>query len=406
MAKSKSRWSYSAGEKNRNRVRAFEHSSGILMLEFYERGGRKRLSLGHRDRERAKQQADEAATKLGKRDSLRPAERTLRELFEMYLGEVSPKNGPRHRKYDQKAARMFIRYFGVNRKASTLSRRDWDRFIQDRGAGRIGVGSGRWKPVRKRTVQKDLSFLRSVLRWATMAGDGQGGVLLGRDPLKEYDLPREKNPRRITVTDEEYRLILGVAHDIDWRFRVALIVAHETGHRIGAIHQLKWSDLDLEGRRIQWRAETEKTGYAHTTPMTEDARLAFEEARSHAPGIGDTFVLPAPKDSSRPVDRYVLRNWWRRAEVRAGLGRMKGRGYHSLRRKFATELSDVPLKVLCELGGWRDIETVIKCYQQPDEDALRVALEDRRARHCGARTDTTTDTHPVSGLNEKPRLMS
>ena len=71
MGNTKSQWSYSTGERGRNRVRAFEHSSGVLMLEFYERqrgtnARRVRLSLGHRDRTKAKQQADEAAAKLGK----------------------------------------------------------------------------------------------------------------------------------------------------------------------------------------------------------------------------------------------------------------------------------------------------------------------------------------------------
>ena len=238
-----------------------------------------------------------------------------------------------------------------------------------------------------------------------MAGGGQGEVLLERDPLKGFGLPKEKNPRRITLTDEEYRLILGVAMEIDWRFRLALVVAHETGHRIGAIRLLQWSDLDFVEGRIHWRAESEKTGYAHTTPMTEDARLAFEEARGHPPGIGDTYVLPAPKDPSRPVDRYVLRNWWRRAEVRAGVGRKKGRGYHSLRRKFATDYMHVPLKVLCRLGGWRDWETVVKCYQQPDEDELRGALERRNQCQNDAPTGTQTDTFPISGTKEKLRLM-
>ena len=75
MGKAKSRWSYSTGERGRNRVRAFEHSSGVLMLEFYEprrgKASRVRLSLGHRDQAKAKQQADDAAAKLGKPGALK-----------------------------------------------------------------------------------------------------------------------------------------------------------------------------------------------------------------------------------------------------------------------------------------------------------------------------------------------
>ena len=169
----------------------------------------------------------------------------------------------------------------------------------------------------------------------------------------------------------------GACGSRDWRFRVALVLAHETGHRIGAIRNLLWADVDLENRLISWRAETEKTGYSHTTPMTEEVKRALERARRSNPGIGDASVLPAPKDRSRPICRYLARAWWRRAEKLAGVERKRGRGWHSVRRKFATDLMHEPLKVLCRLGGWRHAETVLACYQRPDEEAMRAALNRR-----------------------------
>ena len=62
----------------------------------------------------------------------------------------------------------------------------------------------------------------------------------------------------------------------------------------------------------------------------------------------------------------------------AGIGRKRGRGWHSLRRKFASDLMNQPLKILCELGGWKTARTVLQCYQEADQDQLRKALEDRR----------------------------
>ena len=53
----------------------------------------------------------------------------------------------------------------------------------------------------------------------------------------------------------------------------------------------------------------------------------------------------------------------------------------SLRRKSASDPMDQPLKVLCELGGWRDDQTVLKCYQRPDAGHLRKALDNRRRVH-------------------------
>ena len=141
---------------------------------------------------------------------------------------------------------------------------------------------------------------------------------------------------------------------------------------------LRWSDIDLENDLIRWRAENEKTGYEHYTPLTSEARAALEHARMNNPSIGDTPVLPAPKDHSRFMSRHLARDWWKRAEGLAGLEPRKRRGWHSLRRKFASDLMHKPLKVLSQLGGWKNPQTILICYQHPDQQQMREALADRR----------------------------
>ena len=44
---------------------------------------------------------------------------------------------------------------------------------------------------------------------------------------------------------------------------------------------------------------------------------------------------------------------------------------------------DQPLKVLCELEGWKDAETVLNRYQWPGQDHLREALSWRKAIQDG-----------------------
>ena len=72
-----------------------------------------------------------------------------------------------------------------------------------------------------------------------------------------------------------------------------------------------------------------------------------------------------------------MRDWWKRAEEKAGLAPKRGRGWHSLRRKFASDLMHAPPKELCELGGWKDYNTILKCYQFPDQDRLASTLATR-----------------------------
>ena len=96
-------------------------------------------------------------------------------------------------------------------------------------------------------------------------------------------------------------------------------------------------------------------------------------------GTGHSPVLPTPRNVTKCIGRVAPHNWWRKAQTLAGLEPKPGRGWHSLRRKFATDLMDLPLKVLCELGGWKSPQTVLRCYQQADEGQLRKALESRRS---------------------------
>ncbi len=382
MARTKrSRRSYGAGEWGRNRVRVFpDLKTGLFQVEWRKNGRRLTRSLGHRDWTRAKKQADEfaagfASPDLNGKAEAEPQSLTLGKLFEIYGEEVTPTKAETSQRSDRAATRMFLRFFGRNRDPAALCQRDWDRFIRERRAGRVGP-SGR--PVSDRTIEHDLKFLIAVLNWAAKSRDGRGKLLLVANPLRGLKTPTEKNPTRVVLSEEEYQELLGVSRQVDWRFHIALVLAHETGHRIGAIRQLRCSDIDLEGGVVRWRAEHEKTGYEHRTPVTVEALAVLHEALERSSGHEDAPVLPAPTDPSRCAGRSLVRAWWYKAQTLAGLEPKRGRGWHSLRRKFASDLMDQPLKVLCELGGWKTAKTVLQCYQRADEGQLRKALEARR----------------------------
>jgi integrase len=383
MAKKKA-WSYSTGERGRNRVRAYEDAkTGSLLLEFYERDlgeqepRRKRVALGHRDREVAKRKADELAAALASTEAPRGGELSLRTLFDMYLAEVTPSKGDSKAEHDRRAAAMFLAYFGTNRKAKTLSRRDWDRFIADRRVGRVTLVSGKASAVGDRQIGYDLGWLQSVLRWATLAGDERGGFLLDRNPLQGLSLPKNASPKRPVIVEEQYDALLRVADEVSPLFRLALVLANETGHRIGAIRHLRWADVDLDRGTVLWRDETDKLGFEHTTLLSDVAAAALREERGRVRAIGDAWVFPAPGDPSYNCSRHLMRDWWERGAKLAGLPEGQRIGWHSLRRKFATELKSTPLKDLCAMGGWKNPQTVLTCYQYADEETQRAAMAKR-----------------------------
>jgi integrase len=232
-------------------------------------------------------------------------------------------------------------FLGPERKAGAISRRDWDAFIDARRRGRIAPSKARKTDgVGDRQIGYDLKFLLSALSWATLAGDRRGATLLQRNRLKGLKPPTEESSARPTMSEGRYGKMLRAARDhMDWRFEMALVLAHEIGHRIGSIRQLRWSDVDLGGA-----------------------------------------VLPRPKGGTKPCSRHIMRDWWLRCERLAGPEHVEQMGWHSLRRKFATELKEIPLKDLCHLGGWKSPQTVVTCYQQADEGTMRKALEGRAER--------------------------
>lgn len=365
------KWTYHAGDKGRNRVRAYiEPKSGKIFLEYFVkvngRSTRKRVSTGDSDRKKARQQAQELAAELGRAvPQEQEAELTLRRLFEIYLGEKTPRKSEGVQKHDRRAARMFLDYFGESRKVSSLRKRDGERFIADR---RDGALSG-LEPVGNRTVERDLRFLLAVLNWAS------ANEWLPKNPLRALEPPKEQNPKRPVLTKDDYRRLVETAEGVGgWRFRLALVLAYETGHRGNAIRHLRWSDVDLQAPAVLWRAEHDKMNKEHVTPLSRDAVEALQGAQREQMAIGDAWVLPSPSDASQPCSRHLLRDWWGRGVKAAGLDDVEGRGWHSLRRLFATRMKDQPMVTLMKLGGWRDSETVLKCYQSADFEELKQAL--------------------------------
>lgn len=375
---SRKAWSYLTGEKGRNRVRVFAHpGTGRMFLEYRDQGGQKcRTALKHRSEELAKAKAEEVSLALRTPDHRLPGPLTLEALFDNYLREVTPTKGERKQRDDKRGAKLFLEVFGPAFRVETITHRDAQRFVRERqlrGDQRKGKdGAPRGTPIRARAIDYDFEFLNAVLNWTVGAG------WLGRNGLHGFRTPHEESIRRPIISNEEYQGILDIADQLGSEFRLAVILAHETGHRIGAIRLLRWSDVDLERATVRWRGENDKIGYEHTTPLSDDAVTALKAQRQESLAIGDAFLLKSPEGASQPVSRNLVRDWWRKAERLAGLKRITGRGWHSFRRLLATEIKDAPLKDQCELGGWKSMHTVTQCYQRADQGTMRKALAARR----------------------------
>ena len=117
------------------------------------------------------------------------------------------------------------------------------------------------------------------------------------------------------------------------------------------------------------------TNYKTTAPP-----LNFKELSSHECFGANVFTLA---EMQKRLPKPVFKSLKRVIESGAKLERIRGRGWHSLRRKFATDLKqDTPLADLCALRGWKDHNTVLRCYMRPDEVTMRAALARRSQRRA------------------------
>jgi integrase len=380
-------WSYVTGRKGKNRIRVFAWPAkgNTLWIDYREQGKRIKKALGHSDQDRAIRQAEEVASRLSP-DNARPAAGavlTLQTLFDIYEREVTPqKRSGSAKGHDRRTLPMFLSCFGGERRPDSLNVRDWQSYIRRRLSGELAPkyrrdekGKVVFAPVRARVVEQDLKLLLAVLNWAERArGDGSG-YLLDRNPLRGLKVPREESPRRPMFTLEQCFALRRATQDHSPTAERFVMLAWYTGHRSGAIRQLRWSDIDLEAGTIRWRAEMDKIGYEHRNPIHSELIAFLKRERSLTGAIGDAWVFPNDGDSGKPISREcAVQALWPALRSAADIPTGERYGWHSFRRAFANALRDVPLRELKDLGGWKNQSTVVAVYLRPDENAQRSAL--------------------------------
>src|SRR5690606_7788210 len=118
-------------------------------------------------------------------------------------------------KQDARRIQMWKAVLGAETDPHNVSLADWERFIDLRSSGAID-GRGRpvpkekRQPVRARTVEADCNWLRWVFNWASKWRTASGSYLMRENPVRGYEAPKEKNPKRPVATQERFLAVRGV----------------------------------------------------------------------------------------------------------------------------------------------------------------------------------------------------
>jgi integrase len=416
MPKKPKCWSHAEGEKGATVTVYERRPGGVLYARAFDtslaggRGGYRRVSLKHRDQERAKTYALEQAAKLRQgRNELAEGKTTVARLFALYQVHRTPRKSLGDQGEDRRRAQMLARVFGPQKDPHLISLGEWEAFIEARRCGAIAadgspVAEGKRKPVRTRTVHADCKWLRQVLSWGTKWRDRDGRYLLRENPVRGYEAPTEKNPRRPVATTDRYQAIRAVSDsvmmDVRWDghrhkkrsyLSELLDIAHGTGRRISAICALRYEDLQLEKTEghphgaIRWPEDTDKMGRESIAPVSVGVRAAIDRMQVERPGLGGAYLFPSMKDPSKPLRYEVASEWLREAECRAGVPKQSGSLWHAWRRGWVTSRKHLPDVDVAAAGGWKDVSTLRTCYQRPDPQTMLevvVGARELRERHA------------------------
>jgi integrase len=405
MPRRPSCWKQSVGAYGHS-VTVFERQpGGPLYLRWWDSAASRwaKRSLRHSDRGAGQAAAKKlAAELLAAINGARVGRLSPAEVFARYEREVSAHKKGAQPSEDRRRIAVWSAHLREIRDVRAIDAPTLDRFVRDRRAGRLVALNDDEEPIRLKkrpsdtTIGADLVFLNSVLNWACKLRTPDGFRLLTDNPMTGFAIPQNKNPRGPVATYDRYLKVREKADEADPQklFGAFLDLVEALGWRVSAICQLVATDLDLKARpsapngRIRKRADADKEGVEMWVPLSSDARAAIDRIRRAKPAIGQRPLFPSPKARKRrapkPWSRWHARDLLERAEEAAELDPLEGGDFHAYRRKWAVERKALPTADVAHAGGWRDVRSLERSYQRPDDaTVLAVVTETRKLREMG-----------------------
>lgn len=255
-----------------------------------------------------------------------------------------------------------------------ISRSDFDAFK----AARLKAG------IHPATVNRDLDRLKAALStavgWDLLPVNPLLGVKRIKRDIEErvrYLSPKEETRLRTALDAREAKFKR--RRESANRWRVARhqeplpeivgyadhvmpmgLIALNTGLRRGEITQLRWTDIDLAGKRVTVRAGYAKSGKVRHVPLNSEALGVLKRYAKQHQGKGELFGLSC------------LAKSWGRLMTAAKIEDFR---FHDLRHTFASKLvmAGVDLNTVRELLGHGDIKMTLRyAHLAPEHKAAAV----------------------------------
>lgn len=199
-----------------------------------------------------------------------------------------------------------------------------------------------------------LKYLRGFFEYAADIG------IIARSPVPKMQF-RNINKIKPVLTEEQVRVFLEKAKQMDHEWYPHYVMAVYTGMRNGELYALTWDKVDLNNRKILVSSTWDtKYGFKDLTKSGDDRiveiapnllRLLKELKIENSDSV---YVLPRIDSWDVGRQAEILRTFL----VGIGLPRVR---FHNLRASWATIMMAKgiePAKVMV-MGGWKDLKTMM-----------------------------------------------
>jgi integrase len=199
-----------------------------------------------------------------------------------------------------------------------------------------------WRPA---TANRYKAYISLTFRLGMENGKCQS------NPARLVKRLREHNERIRFLSEDEEKRLRDVIHRDHPTHIPELDIALHTGVRRGEQYKLRWSDVDMQGRRITLRQT--KNGTTRHVPLNSAALNAFQILRKRSKGKGRVFIGERGSPLQRP------RFWWDAAVATAKVTDFR---WHDLRHTFASRcvMKGVDLRTLAQLLGHKTLQMVMR----------------------------------------------
>jgi len=292
-------------------------------------------------------------------DMLPESKMTFLELTDWYLGLKTVKKLKSFTRIKQ-ALNNFNQSF-ANMVVGNIKPVYLENYQEDReGQGRSAA-----------TIDMEISIAKTMIIKAFDNDMVDGRVLKAFRSVKRK-LKKDSNARKRTLAIDEY---LRLIYEAPQHLKAFIIIAYNTGMRIGELRLLKWSYVDKVIRLIKLPAKVTKEGRPKNIPINHHVK---RELDSLPRAILHDYVFTY---RGRPIAspgglKNSFKTACKEAKIPHGSKTLNGIIFHDIRRTVKTNMLNAGVdKVHRDLILGHSLKGMDIHYMAPDEDTLKEAME-------------------------------